>query len=625
MTDTIYSNDTNKIKMIDLQNNTHKEDILIVDDTPENLRFLSTILMNEGYNIRKALSGQMALTAVQTVLPDLILLDIMMPSMNGYQVCESLKADPKTAEIPVIFLSALSEAFDKVKAFTVGGVDYITKPFQLEEVLVRVQNQLNLRAAKIQNQQLNAQLEERVKERTCQLEVANQELEREIGERMLLQDQLLKMALYDALTGLPNRALFMERLEQALKLSQQNSDYQLAVLFVDCDRFKVINDSLGHLVGDELLIALARRLEALLDHDHTLARLGGDEFAVLLTKLENISSAAQVAEEILKALSLPFQLRRQEVFINASIGIVLSNCNYEQPEHLLRDADTAMYRAKSSGKGQYQIFDPQMHDAAIKVLQVENDLRRAVERQEFILHYQPIVALSTGIIVGFEALVRWHHPQQGLIPPALFIPIAEETGLINSIGKWVLRESCRQLQQWHQQRLTDHPLTMSVNLSGRQFAQTDLIEQIDQILLETQLNPESLKLEITESVIINNAESVRLILQQLQERKIQLCIDDFGTGYSSLSYLHNFPINTLKIDRSFVNCLDEEAKNLGLIPAILKIAESLKMSAIAEGIETSQQLNCLKALDCEFGQGYLFSKPLPENEATNLILSATHW
>ncbi|MFE1747035.1 EAL domain-containing protein [Coleofasciculus sp. H7-2] len=596
-----------------------KEDILIVDDTPENLRFLSTLLMKQGYSIRKALSGQMALTAVQTVAPDLILLDIMMLSMDGYEVCEKLKADPETAAIPVIFLSALSEAFDKVKAFSVGGADYITKPFQFEEVLARVQNQLELRAAKIQNQQLNAQLEERVKERTLQLEVANQELRREINERMLLQEQLLKMALYDNLTGLPNRVLFMERLEQALKGSKERPEEAFAVLFLDCDRFKVVNDSLGHLAGNELLISLARRLEKLLSQHDTLARLGGDEFAIILTNIENISSVLFVADRILQSFSSPFQLNRQEIFINASIGIALSNINYELPEHLLRDADIAMYRAKTLGKGQYQIFDPKMHDAVIQVLQLENDLRKAIERQEFIVHYQPIIALDTSKIVGFEALVRWHHSQRGMVAPSLFIPVAEETGLINQIGNWVLREACHQLQQWYQEKQSDYPLFMSVNLSARQFAQPDLIEQIDQILAETQLNPQSLKLEITESVLMNNTQSVKAIMQQLRERKIQLCIDDFGTGYSSLSYLYNFPVDTLKIDRSFISYLDEKADSLGLIPAIMKIAQTLKMSVIAEGIETSEQLAQLKYLNCEFGQGYLFSKAVEGKKATNLI------
>lgn len=602
-----------------------KKDILIVDDTPENLRLLSTMLSSQGYSVRKALSGQMALTAVQTLVPDLILLDIMMPVMDGYEVCETLKADCKTAEIPVIFLSASNEAFNKVQAFAVGGADYITKPFQIEEVLVRVQNQLVLREAEIQNQQLNILLEARVKERTHQLEFANQELQREINERKLLEDKLLKMAHYDALTNLPNRVLFMQRLEQTLTYAKQHSNYQFAVLFLDCDRFKVVNDSLGHLAGDELLVALARRLETLLNKNDMIARLGGDEFAFLLTEVEAITCATQVAEQILQALALPFSLKRQDVFINASIGIALGNFSYEQPEHLLRDADTAMYRAKIFGKGQYRIFEPAMHDAALQSLHLETELRKAVHQQELLLHYQPIVALNTGKIVGFEALVRWHHQQQGLISPAAFIPIAEETGLINAIGTWVLREACHQLHQWNQAKLTNYPLTMSVNLSVRQFAQPDLIEQIDEILEATQLDPQTIKLEITESVIMDNAKSAAKILQKLRERQIELSIDDFGTGYSSLSYLHSFPVDNLKIDRAFVQHMDGNPDTLGLVPAIMSIAEAFRMNVIAEGIETAEQLAQLRNLNCDFGQGYLFSKPLEKNLATDLIISAPQW
>ena len=583
------------------------EDILIVDDTLENLRLLSTMLIKQGYNVRKAINGKMALTAVQTVVPDLILLDIMMPEMDGYEVCQRLKANQQTAKIPVIFLSALNEVFDKVKAFEVGAVDYISKPFQFEEVLVRVQNQMALKSAQREILKLNTELEEKVKERTQQLEFANA--------------RLLKMALYDSLTGLPNRALFLERLEQALNRAKADSVYQFAVLFLDCDRFKVVNDSLGHLVGDELLIAVARRLEASLSQKDTLSRLGGDEFAILLTDIQDFNYTTFVADGILESLSFPFQLQGHEVFISASIGIALGNLTVHQPEHLLRDADTAMYRAKALGKGQYHIFAPAMHDAALQLLHLESNLRKAINQQEFIVHYQPIIDLSDGKIAGFEALVRWQHSQYGMISPQSFIPVAEETSLIIPIDRWVLQQACHQLRLWQKEKLTDYPLFISVNLSARQFAQLDLIDQIDQILTETQLNPQCLKLEITESAIMDNVNFAAVILQKLRERSIGLSIDDFGTGYSSLSYMHSFPVSSLKIDRSFVQRLDGNPENLGLIPAIISIAKTMGMSAIAEGIETTQQLNQLKTLGCDFGQGYLFSKPVEAQRATELVAS----
>ena len=604
-------------------------DILVIDDIPENLRLLATILVKEGYNVRKALNGSMALTAVQTVPPDLILLDIMMPDMDGYEVCHRLKADPQTAKIPIIFLSALSEGLDKAKAFETGGADYISKPFQVQEVLARVQNQLALRSAELQNEALKTQLEARVKERTSQLEVANQELQQQVYERQQLQAELLRMALHDGLTGLPNRALFMERLAQALQQAKPQDaaepTQQFAVLFLDCDRFKVVNDSLGHLVGDELLVAIARRLEQCLSPNHTLSRLGGDEFAVLLTGIANLQDAIQVAEQILTALAQPFQLTRHEVFINASIGITLYQPEYEQPEHLLRDADTAMYRAKALGRGQYQVLDPMMHTRALQLLHLETDLRRAIQQQEFVVHYQPIVSLHNHQLIGFEALVRWQHPQHGLLSPAVFIPIAEETGLIAQIGDWVLREACQQLCRWQQGSSPNLDLSISVNLSARQVAQLDLVEQIDQILIDTQVNPQALKLEITESVIMENPQFASVMFQELRERQIQLSIDDFGTGYSSLSYLHSFPLNILKIDRSFVQRMTGSAEGVGLVPLIINIAHSLGLTVVAEGIETTQQLAQLKTLNCDLGQGYLFSKPLTAEQATELLVGSLPW
>ena len=590
---------------------TKTEDILIVDDTPDNLHLLSRMLTRQGYNVRKALSGPMALTAVQTVAPDLILLDIMMPEMDGYEVCQNLKADAKTAEIPIIFLSALDDVLDKVKGFQVGGVDYITKPFQFEEVLIRVQNQLALRAAELEIRVLNAELEARVKERTQELEVAN--------------TQLLEMALHDSLTGLPNWALLMTDLRRSIHQAKANLNYQFAVLFLDCDRFKVVNDSLGHLVGDELLILIAHRLSCYVKPQNTLARLGGDEFAILLTEIPNFHDVTTLSDQILQCFSQPFNLERHEIFMNASIGIVIGNCEYNEPEYLLRDADTAMYRAKALGKGQYHLFDPVMHTAALERLQLETDLRRGIEQEELVVHYQPIVSLITGRISGFEALVRWRHPKRGLIPPGLFIPIAEETGLITAIGYWVLSESCHQLRTWQQQNSIDPNLFVSVNLSVKQFAQPNLLEQIDQVLEHSQLSPDCLKLEITESAIMDNHQDVATILKELRKRRILISIDDFGTGYSSLSYLHSFPVDTLKIDKSFVQRLNLTSENIGLIPVIISLAKTMNMNVIAEGIELPEQLKILRELNCGLGQGYFFAKPLPGEELINLLSLTPRW
>ncbi|WP_052646615.1 GGDEF domain-containing response regulator [Spirulina subsalsa] len=611
---------------------TSQRDILIVDDTPENLRLLSQMLMQHGYNVRKARNGKMALMAVQTMLPDIILLDIMMPNMDGYEVCQQLKSDPKTAQIPVVFLSALDEVMDKVNAFKVGGADYITKPFQIEEVLTRVEHQLSLKQAEAEIRELNSRLEERVKERTQQLQAVVHELELEIQQRKQAEHQLLEMALHDALTGLPNRVLLAQRLQNTITRASLDPDYHFAVLFLDCDRFKVINDSLGHRVGDQLLVALASRIQAHLQSEDTLARLGGDEFAIILGNSPDLNHATQVAQNILESLEHPFQLEECEVFTNVSIGIVFGDSyrtlherNADQPEHLLRDADNAMYRAKEGGRGTYHVFDPTMHQIALERLNLETELRYALNRNEFLLHYQPIVHLKSGKIQGFEALIRWHSPTRGLVSPSQFIPITEETGLIVPLGQWVLKEACSQLRQWQKLGLVNDSMSISVNLTAHQFTQVDFCQQLDQILAETGLSPHHLKLEITESTIMDNQRSAQSILQQLKSRHISLSIDDFGTGYSSLSYLHAFPVDILKVDRSFVQSLDGSREKLGLIPAIFSITQAMGMSAIAEGIETAIQLDQLRHLNYEFGQGYFFSKPLPSEAVVELLKQDPQW
>lgn len=444
---------------------------------------------------------------------------------------------------------------------------------------------------------------------------------RNITALKLAEAQLIHDAFHDVLTGLPNRALFMERLERALMQTKRRANYTFAVLFLDLDRFKVVNDSLGHMIGDQLLTALARRLENCLRSGDTVARLGGDEFTILLDDLNNINDVTGVVERIHEALTSAFKLSGHEVFTTVSIGIALNKGNYNQPEELLRDADIAMYRAKALGKARHEIFDSTMYTQVTKLLELEMDLRRAVERQEFLIHYQPIVLLETDKIIGFEALVRWQHPQHGLVPPDKFIPLAEETGLIIPIGYWVLREACRQMRAWQVQFPTDPPLTISVNLSTKQFSQPELIDQINQIMQETGLEAGNLKLEITESVLMENIQLATFMLLQLQQMNIQLHLDDFGIGYSSLSYLHRFPSNALKIDRSFIIKIGANGENLEIIQAIIALAHSLNIDVIAEGVETVEQLAQLKAMKCKYAQGYFFSKPLDSKSVETLIAS----
>jgi len=446
----------------------------------------------------------------------------------------------------------------------------------------------------------------------------------DITDKKRAEAQLLHDAFHDVLTGLPNRALFLDHLKMALARSRRHLDRMFAVLFLDFDRFKIINDSLGHIAGDKLLIEIARRLEKSLRPGDTVARLGGDEFTVLLEDLEHPDEAIALAERIQKTLTTPISLDGNEVSITASIGIALSTIGYNMPEEILRDADTAMYQAKSLGKARHALFDKQMHSRALKQLQLENDLRRAVEREEFFVVYQPIVSLENLELAGFEALVRWQHPERGLVSPADFIPLAEETDYINPIGKWILESACRQLQKWQQMK-KDLPLMMSVNLSGKQFAQGNLVEQIVEVLKATGLEPKQLKLEITESVVMDNVEAATEMLKRLRNLGVQLSIDDFGTGYSSLSYLHRLPIDTLKVDRSFVMLMTNNNENAEIVRTIVMLAKSLGMAVIAEGVETKEQMEILRELGCEYGQGYYFSKPLEPAQALKFVENMNHW
>jgi diguanylate cyclase (GGDEF)-like protein/PAS domain S-box-containing protein len=445
----------------------------------------------------------------------------------------------------------------------------------------------------------------------------------DITERKQAEEKIHHAAFHDALTGLPNRILLSDRLSLAVERAKRHRDYQFAVLFIDLDRFKIVNDSLGHQYGDMLLIQVSERLRRSVRAVDTVARLGGDEFAILLDGVEGVENAAPTAARIQEHLTTPFDLDGQEVFISGSIGIAFSTAGYDKPEDILRDSDTAMYRAKANGKARHEIFDQAMHTRAMELLQLENDLRHAVERREFEVYYQAIVECASGRVSGFEALVRWQHPLRGTVSPADFIPLAEETGLIIPLGLEVLRQACAQTARWQREFAAEKPLTISVNLSPKQLKQPDLVEQIRDILEESGLPPRSLRLELTESLVMENAEFAAQVMRRLKLIGLQLSLDDFGTGYSSLSHLHRFPFDILKIDKSFVMRLGEDRGSEKIVKTILMLASELDMAAVAEGVETEEQAAHLRALDCDYGQGYLFSKPLPAQSAETLLQPGT--
>ena len=447
----------------------------------------------------------------------------------------------------------------------------------------------------------------------------------DITEKKLSDAKSIHDALHDTLTGLPNRTLFLDRIRQILKKRERNQKLQYAVIYIDLDRFRLVNESLGHVHGDELIIQTGHRLRDCVQPGDTVARLGGDEYAILMEDIDDINLAIELPETIQSDFSKPFSLGDKEVFSSGSMGVAYSNLDYERPEDIIRDAELAMYKAKRLGNSKSVLFDDNFRRSPISPIDLDTDLRRALDRNEMQIHYQPIISLRDGVISGFEALLRWKHRIRGNISPNEFIPLAEETGLIYELGQWVLYQACLQTLHWNNEREPEKALELSINLSGKQFADPNLVNGVLDNLDKSGLKAKNLKLEITESVLMENAPRSIDMLNQLKEHDIKVCVDDFGTGYSSLSYLHTFPIDTLKVDRSFVNDMGRNYKNMEIIRTITMLAHNLKLDVIAEGVETAEQHAQLSALGCQYAQGFYFSRPIDSNDASNLIQLDRRW
>ena len=570
------------------QDNTSIARILIADDE-EGIRNLLRGALCESYDCTAVSSAEEALARLRAEKFDLVLSDITMTGISGL---EMLPLAREYAPDTVFVMISGEQTIDSaIEAMRMGAFDYITKPFALQHVEAAVSRALEHRALLETKRLYEKQLEERVN----------------------------YLSLYDALTGLPNQNFFKSSCERELAAARRGDKGKLAALFLSVDRFKKIYETLGHEAGDKLLCEISRRLTQSVREDDTLAYFGGDEFALLLRRIGGAEEAIKLIQRAREVLKPAFNLDGQELFITASLGISLSPDDGADLQTVLKNAAAALDRAKQQGGDQYQFYTADMNAAALKRLSLENDLRRALERAEFVLHYQPQASAETGQLTGMEALVRWQHPERGLVSPAEFIPVAEETGLIVPLGRWVLREACAQSRLWHDAGLAS--LRVAVNLSARQFEQPDLTEMIARVLAETGLQPGCLELELTESSVMRNADASARLLGELKQSGIHISIDDFGTGYSSLSYLNRFPIDKLKVDQSFVRGMLSNQSDAAIVRAVITLAHSLKLKVVAEGVETKEQLAFLHLLKCDEMQGYLFSRPLPAEAFERLLMA----
>ena len=683
--------------------------ILIADDDPMILLLARQTLDVNSFRVLVAEDGQDAIEKFECYAPDLILCDVMMPKVDGFELCASIRATKRGEHLPIVMMTGLNDAESIQHAFAAGATDFCEKPvnwellpYKLNYVLrssttfrelqvseeryslvargandgiwdwdykngevffsPRWKSMLGFDEASIGNHpeewisrihpddkglviaELEAHKNARTSHFECEYRIKNAEgsfrwmncrglavrdgdgsayrmtgSQTDITDRKKAEQKLVFDAVHDALTGLPNRILFLDRLSHCIELSARRRCFSFAVLYIDLNRFKVVNDSLGHLLGDQLLVEVGSRMEKVVRKGDTLSRLGGDEFAILCEDIEDITVATSLADRIQEQLLKPFNLDGQPVVVGCSIGITESSIGYERPEDMLRDADAAMYRAKLRTASRYEIFDLTMHQRAMNVLQLESDIRFALEREEFEVHYQPIVEIEEDVVSGFEALVRWEHPKQGLLFPEDFLDVATESRLIVPLGRLVLQQACRQMQSWKEQWEEAGDWTISVNLSAPELAQPDLVAAVFDIIDESGLAPEFLKLEITETSLVKNSAHALETMKALRARGIHLSIDDFGTGYSSFSYLHQFPFDELKIDRTFISELDNRSDKQQIVNAIVSLAHNLGMKVVAEGSASAAIYENLRGACCEYAQGFSIMEPRRADRITRTI------
>lgn len=571
---------------------TQKPTVLIIDDE-EQIRSLLIDLFGNQYQCSDAGSAEEALAALSQNAFDLVISDIDMGGMSGLELVPRVHSlSPDTV---VVMVSGNQDIEFAIKALRVGAFDYITKPLELRHVEASVERALNHCKLLKEKRRYKEQLENLLQQRTAEVDW---------------------LAYYDTVTQLPNRALFEDRLKQAVAIARAR-EQALGVLFISLDQFKKVNDTLGHGLGDSLLREFAERLKSCISKTDTVARFGNDEFALLRTQIEGTGDVIETIGSLSQVLKFAFDLAGHELFATASVGVSLFPLDGADSQTLLKNAGAALYKAKRSGGANYQFYTADMHELATRRLALETNLRRAIQNEEFLLHYQPRVSVDSLAITGVEALVRWQHPQLGLVSPSEFIPLAEDTGLIVPIGEWVLRSACQQAQRWRRQGFA--PMQIAVNISARQFHDRDLSQTVIRILEETGLPPKHLELELTESSIMHSAEFAAGMLNRLKNMGINIAIDDFGTGFSSLASLKRLPIDALKIDQSFVREANSDPDDAALVMAIITLAHNLRLKVIAEGVETEDQLRFLQLLRCDEIQGFLFSQPLPANKLASLL------